>query len=126
MKRDEGTYGRIGKQYDEYTEIVASKPAAPVTPRGLPPQKPYVPAPQEAAMGRTVFAAIGMGIGAILLLLAVYAFVTAAGWGALGQDGAAVGYTLVGFFLTLAGVGGILSTYNHNFRVLNRTGGGHH
>ena len=43
MKRDEGTYGRIGKQYDEYTEIVASKPAA--EPRGLPPQKPYVPTP---------------------------------------------------------------------------------
>ena len=77
-------------------------------------------------MGRTVFAAIGIGIGAILLLLAIFAFVTAAKWGGLGQDGAAVGYTLVGFFLTLAGIGGILSTYNHNFRVLNRAGGGHH
>ena len=124
MKRDEGTYGRIGKQYDEYTEIVASKPAA--EPRCLPPQKPYVPAPQEADMGRTVAAAIGIGIGAILLLLAIFAFVTAANWGGIGQDGAAVGYTLVGFFLTIAGVGGILATYNHNFRVLNRTGGQHH
>ena len=77
-------------------------------------------------MGRTVFAAIGIGIGAILLLLAIFAFVTAANWGALDRDGAAVGYTVVGFFLTLAGIGGILATYNHNFRVLTRSEGGHH
>lgn len=124
MKRDEGTYGRIGKQYDEYSEVAASKPAP--APRGLPPQKPYVPASQEAEMGRTVFAAIGIGLGAILLLLAAVAFVTAAKWGGLNRDGAAVGYTVVGFFLTLAGVGGILATYNHNFRVLTGAGGGHH
>jgi hypothetical protein len=124
MKRDEGTYGRIGKQYDQYSEIAASKPVA--APRGLPPQRPYVPAPQEAEMGRTVFAAIGIGIGAILLLLAILAFATAAKWSGLDRDGAAVGYTVVGFFLTLAGVGGILSTYNHNFRVLDRTGAQHH
>lgn len=77
-------------------------------------------------MERTVFAAIGIGIGAILLLLAIFAFVTAARWGSLGQDGAAVGYALVGFFLTLAGIGGILATYNHNFRVLTRSNAGHH
>ena len=71
-------------------------------------------------MERTVFAAIGIGIGAILLLLAIFAFVTAARWGSLGQDGA------VGFFLTLAGIGGILATYNHNFRVLTRSNAGHH
>ena len=124
MKRDEGTYGRIGKQYDEYVEIAASKPAA--APRGLPPQKPYVPAHEEADMGRTVFAAIGIGIGLVLLLLAVLAFVTAAKWSGLHRDGAAVGYTVVGFFLTLAGLGGIISTYNHNFRVLTRPGGGSH
>jgi hypothetical protein len=124
MKRDEGTYGRIGKQYDEYSEIAASKPAT--APRGLPPQRPYVPASQEAEMGRTVFAAIGIGIGAILLLLAILAFATAAKWSGLDRDGAAVGYTLIGFFLTIAGVGGILSTYNHNYRVLTRSGTQHH
>lgn len=124
MKRDEGTYGRIGKQYDEYAELAASKPAP--APRGLPPQKPFVPAHQEADMGRTVFAAIGIGIGVVLLILAIVSFVTAAKWDGLGREGAAVGYTLVGFFLTLAGVGGILATYNHNFRVLAGTGGGHH
>jgi hypothetical protein len=125
MKRDEGTYGRIGKQFDEYAEIAASKPVA-AAPRRVVTQKPYVPAPQEAEMGRTVFAAIGIGIGLLLLLLAVLAFATAAKWSGLGRDGAAVGYTLVGVFLTLAGVGGILSTYNHNYRVLTRAGGGHH
>jgi hypothetical protein len=124
MKRDEGTYGRIGKQYDEYSEVAAAKPVA--APRGLPPQKPFVPAPEEADMGRTVFAAIGIGLGLLLLLLAVLAFATAAKWSGLNRDGAAVGYTVVGFFLALAGLGGIISTYNHNFRVLTRVGGGHH
>jgi len=124
MKRDEGTYGRIGKQYDEYSEIAASKPVA--APRGLPPQRPYVPATEEADMGRTVVAAIGIGIGVILLILAAIAFVSAARWDGLNREGAAVGYLLVGFFLTIAGVGGILSTYNHNFRVLARPGGHHH
>lgn len=124
MKRDEGTYGRIGKQYDAYSELAASKPAP--APRGLPPQKPFVPAPQESDMGRTVYAAIGIGIGVVLLILAVVSFVTAAKWDDLGGDGAAVGYTLVGFFLCLSGIGGILATYNHNFRVLTRTGGSHH
>jgi hypothetical protein len=124
MKRDEGTYGRIGKQYDEYSEIAASKPVA--APRALPPQRPYVPATEEADMGRTVYAAIGIGLGLLLLLLAVISFVSAAKWSGLDREGAAVGYALVGFFLTIAGVGGILSTYNHNFRVLVRPGGHHH
>jgi hypothetical protein len=124
MKRDENTYGRIGKQYDEYSEVAAQKPAA--APRSLPAQRPYVPQREDSDMGRMVFAAIGIGIGVLLLGLAVASFVTASQWSDLNRGGAAVGYTVVGFFLALAGVGGILSTYNHNFRVLTRTARQHH
>lgn len=126
MKRDEGTYGKIGDKFDEYTEIVASRPEPVVQQRALPAQRPYVPEPHGADMSNKVFAAIGFGIGALILLLAILAFSTAAKWNGLGRDGAYVGYLLVGFFLTLAGVGGILSTWNHNFRVLAGKGGHSH
>jgi predicted phage tail protein len=124
MKRDEGTYGRIGKQYDEYSEVAAHKPVP--APRALPPQRPYAPEQEDAGMGRTVVAAIGIVIGAILVVLAIISFVAASKWSGLDRGGAAVGYAVVGFFLTLGGVGGMLATYNHNFRVLTRTGGNHH
>ena len=71
-------------------------------------------------MSRNVFAAIGIGIGVILLALSAFAFYTASSWAAFDRDGAAVGYTLVGIFLLIAGAGGIVATWNHNFRVLTR------
>jgi hypothetical protein len=71
-------------------------------------------------MGKTVYAAIGFGIGALLLLLAVWAFTVAAKWSGLDRDGAATGYTLVGVFLVISGVGGIIATWKHSFRVLAR------
>ena len=71
-------------------------------------------------MSRTIQAAIGIGIGVVLLGLAVYAFMTAAYWGDFGRDGAQTGYMLVGVFLLIAGFGGIAATWNHNFRVLVR------
>jgi len=77
-------------------------------------------------MSRLVFTAIGVGIGFVLLLLAVYAFFTASYWSGFGRDGAAVGYTLVGVFLLIAGGGGIIATWNHNFRVLVRPTSNHH
>jgi hypothetical protein len=75
--------------------------------------------------GRVVFTAVGVGIGLLLLLLAVLAFRTAGWWDAVGRDGAQVGYFLVGCFLTVAGLGGIVSSYNHNYRVMTRPGGDH-
>ena len=71
-------------------------------------------------MSKTVFAAIGIGIGIVLLALSAFAFYTAYEWAEFDRDGAAVGYTLVGVFLLIAGAGGIIATWNHNFRVLNR------
>lgn len=116
MKRDESTYGRIRQKFDEWKEIQASRPA---TPRVLPPQRPYTPEPATGSeMGKTIFNAIGVGIGALLLLLAILAFVNAAKWGDFARGGAFVGYTVVGLFLTIAGIGGIAATLNHNLRVL--------
>jgi hypothetical protein len=72
-------------------------------------------------MARLVVASIGIGTGVILLALAGFAFYTANYWASFGRDGAAVGYTLVGFFLLVAGGGGALATWNHHFRVLRRS-----
>lgn len=124
MNRDRATYGSIEAKYDEWVEIVASKPA--VAPAELPAQRPYTPEPEHDDMAKTIYAGIGFGIAALLLLLAVWAFVVAAKWTDLERAGAATGYTLVGLFLVLSGVGGIIATWNHNFRVLARGGGGSH
>lgn len=125
MKRDNPTYRSIAARYDEYVEIVANKPEVKQE-RALPPQRPFQPHKEGEEMGKTVFAGIGFAIGALLLLLAVWAFTVAAKWTGLDRGGAAVGYTLVGLFLTLSGAGGIIATWNHNFRVLTRRGGHSH
>lgn len=127
MKRDNPTYRSIAARYDEYVEIVASKPELkrPAA-KSLPPQRPYTPPEEGEDMGRMLFAGIGFGIGAVLLLLAMWAFAVAAKWSGLEREGAAVAYTIVGFFLVLSGGGGIIATWNHNFRVLAGRAGSSH
>lgn len=121
MSRDKATYDRVRQKYEEFLEIQASKP---VLQRVLPPQRPYSPEPETGPdMGKMLSTAIGLGIGVILLALAGFAFWTASAWGDFARQGAATGYTLVGFFLLVAGLGGIAATLNHNFRVLSRPGG---
>ncbi len=121
--RDEDTYGDVSDRYDEWVEIEKNRPAPP----RVRSDKPYVHQPYESSdMGRTVFAAIGIGIGLVLLVLAVLAFLTAGRWADFGRDSAVVGWSVVGVFLLIAGFGAIISTWNHNFRVLTRTGGSHH
>lgn len=70
--------------------------------------------------GKVVFTGIGLVTGILLLVLAVTAFTAAGSWGNIGRDGALVGYSLSGLFLTVAGIGCILATLNHNFRVAGR------
>lgn len=123
MNRDKDTYGRIHDKFDEWTEIQRTKPAPP--PRALPPQRPYTPEPENSDMGKTLFAGIGFGIAALLLLLAGLCYYTAAQWAGYARDGAFVGYLLAGIFLTIAGVGGAVAIWNHNFRVLTRPTGHH-
>lgn len=122
MKRDEDTYGGIRRKYDEFLQIQSEKP---VLQRVLAAPRPFQPETRTRPdMGRIVFTAIGVGIGAVLLALAAFSFYVAAKWGGYALNGAATGYTIVGFFLALAGLGGIAATLNHNFRVLGRAGHG--
>ena len=125
MSRDRPTYDGVRRKYDEWLQIQASKPVvAPVRAPRI--KRPMKPQPAGGDMSRMVFASIGIGIGVVLLLLAGFAFWTATQWAGYGRDGAAVGYYLVTFFLTVAGVGGIAATWNHNFRVLVRPPQRHH
>jgi hypothetical protein len=118
VKRDRGTYDDVRDRYDEFLEIQANRP---VLQRTLPPQRPFSPAPaSDSDMGKTVFAAIGVGIGVVLLALAAYSLYVANRWGDAGLTGASTGYVLVAFFLAVAGIGGIAATLNHNYRVLSR------
>ena len=115
MNRDPGTYGSIARRYDEWLRIRGDRP----TPdRQLPPARPYTPEPHKPDMGKNISAVIGVAIGLLLLVLSGLSFLNAYRWVELARDGAATGYTVVGFFLFLAGAGGIIATLNHNFRVL--------
>jgi hypothetical protein len=116
VSRDERTYGRIRQKYDEWVAQEAKRPTREYLRR----EDPYIPPETrgDSEMSRMVQAAIGVGIGVVLLALGVIAFVTAVRWGDLGREGALVGYLLVGIFLFIAGLGGIAATLNHNFRVL--------
>jgi hypothetical protein len=123
MKRDENTYGGISRKYDEWREHEKGKPRPP----RVRSDKPYVHQPYESSdMGKTVFAAIGIGIGLVLLLLSLLSFLNASRWSEFGRDGAVVGWSLVGVFLLVAGLGAIISTWNHNFRVLVNPPPRHH
>lgn len=115
MKRDESTYREVSRKYDEWLEIEKGKPA----PRRVRSNKPYVHQPEESSdVGKTIFSAIGIGIGLVLLVLAGLSFASAARWAEYGRESALVGWTLTGFFLLVAGFGAIISTWHHNFRVL--------
>lgn len=72
-------------------------------------------------MSKMVLLAVGVGLGLTLLALAVLSGTNAGRWGAIDRDGAAVGYSLVAFFLTIAGLGAIFATYNHLFRAAGRS-----
>jgi len=85
MKRDDSTYGSVSRRYDEWVEIQKGKPA----PQRIRSDKPYVHQRHENSdMGRMVFAAIGIGIGVVLLVLSLLAFLNANWWGDFGRDSA--------------------------------------
>ncbi len=115
MKKDDdgagGTFNTVRDRYDRWDE---TRPE-PVY-RG----PPQAVRNEDSGMARLVTGAVGMGIGALLLLLSLYSFWVSLQWAGVARGGAAVGYGLVGFFLLIAGLGGLLGTYNHNFRVFSR------
>jgi hypothetical protein len=117
MSRDDKTYSRVRRQYDAWVEAEAIRPERDRL-RRVDPYTYRVPGSSD--MSRYVFSAIGIGLGVILLALAGYSFYTASYWAGFGRDGARVGYIVTGIFLLIAGFGGIIATWNHNFRVLVR------
>jgi high-affinity nickel permease len=76
-----------------------------------------IPVMSDAAE-KTVGTALGFGLGALLLLLAVVCIAASRSWAGLERSGATVAYAIAAFFLLLAGVGGIVATFNHVFRVI--------
>lgn len=77
----------------------------------------------EAEKG--VGTALGFGLGALLLLLCAVCVAASRSWAALDRSGAQLAYAIAAFFLLLAGLGGIVATYNHIFRVIPGDGGHH-
>jgi hypothetical protein len=67
---------------------------------------------------RLLASAVGVVTGLGLLALAVTAFVASRSWASIDRGGAMVAYFLTGAFLTVAGVGCIWATLNHNYRVV--------
>ena len=67
---------------------------------------------------RLAATAAGIVVGLGLLVLAATAFAASRSWGTIDRGGAVVAYFLTGAFLTIAGIGCIWATLNHNFRVL--------
>lgn len=114
------TFEQIRGQYDEWAE---SRPPIPRR------ERPRSTGPTLGdTMGKYIFTAIGVGTGILLLTIAAYTFWSAALWVGYARNGAATGYFVTGFFLLIAGVGCILATWNHNFRVLDpdRAPAAHH
>jgi hypothetical protein len=73
---------------------------------------------------RTLGMAVGFGTGALLLALALVAALAAASWAEVDRSGAVVGYALVTFFLVVAGLGALIGTWIHAFRVTPSEGPG--
>lgn len=112
----ESTYGSVRDRYRQWSEgrpkpRSGSAISMPELPEGV---------VRMAALG------IGIGTGLFLLVLAATAYVAAGSWGDVERGGATVAYTLTGIFLTIAGVGCILATLNHLFRVLAGPPPAHH
>lgn len=76
-------------------------------------------------MSKVVLLGIGVVIGLVLLGLAALSFATAAKWEGYARDGAFVGYSVVGFFLVVAGLGSIIATWNHFGRAAKRPAAHH-
>jgi hypothetical protein len=114
-KKDDPTFESVRKRHGEWREDNPAKPyrSALDFSEGLP--MPEL-APRTAKL---LFTAIGLGIGGTLLVLAVVALTASRSWADAGRDGAAIGYALPVLFLTVSGLGCILATVNHNFKVMN-------
>lgn len=110
------TFGTVQGRYQKWSEA---------NPRRRGPSALKVPVMSDAAE-KTVGMAVGFGMGALLLLLAALAAAAAASWARVDRSGAAVAYSITTFFLLLAGLGALVATYNHVFRVIPGDAPEHH
>jgi len=110
------TFQTVEGRYEKWNEA---------NPRRRGPSALKVPVMSDAAE-KTVGMAVGFGVGALLLLLAVITALNAAKWGGVDRGGAQVAYNIAAFFLTLAGLGALGATYNHVFRVIPGEDPHHH
>ncbi|MDQ3389470.1 MAG: hypothetical protein M3483_08205 [Gemmatimonadota bacterium] len=76
--------------------------------------------PSGDRKSRVVGMGIGATIGVALLALAGLSLRAAVEWSGIARGGASTGYALIAIFLVIAGLGCILSTWNHSFRASNR------
>lgn len=112
----ESTYGSVRDRYRQWSED-RPKPRS-----GSAIGIPELP---EGAT-RLLALAVGLGTGVFLLVLAATAYYASGTWGEVERGGAVVAYFLTGLFLTIAGLGCILATLNHLFRVLAGPPPAHH
>ncbi len=120
MKNDSDSHRSASRKLDEFTTI------KPPPPRG---KRAYSLAAESVLLSvtsRPVAILAGFGAGLTLLALALYAFSVATRWANVARDGAQVGYAIVGIFLTVAGIGALAATWNHNFRLPKQQASGHH
>ena len=111
MSRNDGaddTFGTVEGRYEKWSQA---------NPRRRGPSALKVPVMSDA-VEKTVGMALGFGLGALLLLLALAAGMAAVSWARVDRSGAAVAYSIATFFLLLAGLGGLAATYNHVFRII--------
>lgn len=120
MKNDSSSHRAVSQKFDEFQEIRPTPP---------PGKRAYSHGAETALLmvtSRPVAVIVGFGVSLLVLALAAYAFSAAVAWAGVNRAGARVGYTIVGFFLTLAGTGGLLATWNHNFRLPKQQAPAHH
>ena len=120
MKNNSDSHQSASRKFDEFATI------KPQPKRGKAAYSLAAETVLLSVTSRPVAVLVGFGVGVLLLALALYAFMVAARWADVARDGAQVGYNIVGFFLTVAGVGALAATYNHNFRLPGRNTPAHH
>lgn len=109
-ERADDTFGTVRDRYREWSTANPRPRSASAI--GMP------ELPESVA--RMLGTAVGMGTGALLLALAALAAYAAGTWGETGRPSAQVAWTIVAFFLAIAGLGALIGTWNHFQRVLRR------
>ncbi|HYJ80952.1 MAG TPA: hypothetical protein VEW03_15170 [Longimicrobiaceae bacterium] len=104
----ESTFSTVRERYRQWADA---------NPRPGSPSAIGFPEVSEGAV-RLLALATALGLGTMLLALAVTSFVAARSWAEIDRGGPVVAYTLTAFFLAVAGAGCIVGTLNHLFNVL--------